>query len=205
MAFSDYEHCHYCVADKEAGRPLPERHGYKGLYTGDTEVPDHINVICSHHLRVLKDEIYDLRNKVTELSAPKPQILPNDLDHLDPGIKDLVLTLRDKGVKTTDSGDGVSKLPGGYWSRLGFQPYKPDDVIPNRHVVMVVDSSEAVGPTLDTFLHHAGEGWSFEIFRLPLERWAMCIAAFQQRVKFEPLPVLDHAGYPMPAIPGGET
>lgn len=111
MAFSDYEHCHYCVADKEAGRPLPERHGYKGLYTGDTEVPDHINVICSHHLRVLKDEIYDLRNKVTELSAPKPQILPNDLDHLDPGIKDLVLTLRDKGVKTTDSGDGVSKLP----------------------------------------------------------------------------------------------
>lgn len=63
MAFSDYEHCHYCVADKEAGRPLPERHGYKGLYVGDVEVPDHINVICSHHLAALQHEITTSRDR----------------------------------------------------------------------------------------------------------------------------------------------
>ena len=69
MAFSDYEHCHYCVADKQAGRPLPDEHGYKGLYVGDTDVPDHINVICSHHLKMLTDEITTLRSRVKDFEA----------------------------------------------------------------------------------------------------------------------------------------
>jgi len=109
-----------------------------------------------------------------------PRLLPNDIDHLDPGIEDLVLKLRDAGVSTTDSGDGVSKLPGGHWERLGFQAYDPADVIPYPHVVMVDQDNLGVGATLSAFLHIAGDGWTFDISVLPDPLMSTMIVAYKE-------------------------
>lgn len=122
--------------------------------------------------------------QVAQRSKVRP-LIPNDVEHLDPGIKDLVVTLRGLGVKTTDSGDGVSKLPGGYWDRLGFQPYDPADVIPHRHVVIVEESRDVIGPTLEMFLEHATGDWSFDISVIPSPRRPICIVAVQKQLPDE--------------------
>ncbi len=110
-----------------------------------------------------------------------PRLLPNDIDHLDPGIEDLVRKLRDAGVSTTDSGDGVSKLPGGHWERLGFQAYDPADVIPYPHVVIVEHARETVGDALAVFAEHAGEGWTFDVSVLSsVKHCPLCIVAYKK-------------------------
>lgn len=55
---------------------------------------------------------------------------PFNADELDPGIRKTVLLLRSWGFKTTDSGDGVTKVQGGY---------DPRCVLPFPHVAMICD------------------------------------------------------------------
>jgi len=95
------------------------------------------------------------------MTADAP-LIPNDIDHLDPGIAQLVLDLRAQGIRTTDSGDGMSKLPGGYWERRGFQAYDAPDVIPWPHVVFR-SSVENLGKAMFVFcvVTNNEEGWSF--------------------------------------------
>lgn len=115
------------------------------------------------------------------VKRPPPRLLPNDIDHLDPGIEDLVRKLRDAGVSTTDSGDGVSKLPGGHWERLGFQAYDPADVIPYPHVVIVEHARETVGDALAVFADHVGEGWTFDVSVLSsVKHCPLCIVAYKK-------------------------
>lgn len=54
-----------------------------------------------------------------------------DYDELDPGIRDTVRWLRDRGFKTTDSGDGATKL----------LEIRDEEALPYPHVFMVVDDA----------------------------------------------------------------
>jgi hypothetical protein len=72
-------------------------------------------------------------------------------EDLDPGIRETVRRLRDWGLNTSDSGDGVTKLlPGSGWD--------PEEVINIPHVYMVEDSKTFI--ELSTRLLHflLGEG-----------------------------------------------
>ena len=63
------------------------------------------------------------------LAAPPPY------DELDPGIREVVRFLHDRGFRPTDSGDGKSKLEHG-WAL--------EDITPFPHVACVCDASSLV-------------------------------------------------------------
>lgn len=58
------------------------------------------------------------------------------LDGVDPGIARLVAWLRERGFRTTDSGDGKTKIAQG-WT-------EDDGVLPYSHVVMSVDPDRLI-------------------------------------------------------------
>ena len=111
------------------------------------------------------------------------ELIPNDIDHLDPGIAQLVLDLRAQGIRTTDSGDGVSKLPGGYWERRGFQAYDACDVTPWPHVVFR-SSVDDLGRVMFAFcaVTDNEEGWicSFSLIKDDADGYEMLVLAIYE-------------------------
>jgi hypothetical protein len=85
-----------------------------------------------------------------------------DYETLDPGIRDVVRRLRDRGFETTDSGDGVSKPA--EW-------YAAGEAIPFPHVVIPMTGAMMKpipypGGGLAWYAEHVaeilGDGWTVE-------------------------------------------
>lgn len=60
---------------------------------------------------------------------------------LDPGIRDLVMALRDAGWNTTDSGDGYSK-PQSWYDDGDAQPFKHVYIAGGCHPMFMVDNAD---------------------------------------------------------------
>jgi hypothetical protein len=82
----------------------------------------------------------------------------DDLNYsnLDPGIRDVVRLLRERGFNTTDSGDGVSKV-----AKHGPM----DGVLPFPHVVALLDEETMISETkrLGRLALEIGSEWHVEM------------------------------------------
>lgn len=77
---------------------------------------------------------------------------PNEIAALDPGIRAVVLRVREAGFITTDSGDGVSKPADWYYS---------GDAIPFPHVVAAT-TPETMVEDAERLAEVLGPGWNVE-------------------------------------------
>lgn len=89
-------------------------------------------------------------------------------DSLDPGIRDIVRTLRAAGFETTDSGDGISKP-------------EDDRVFEEPHVVSVVDVDALVAEA-DRLHRLLGDSWRIEASYCPNEGTAVILAYLPDEV-----------------------
>lgn len=98
-------------------------------------------------------------------------IEPIDYEQLDPGIRDIVRTLRQAGFETTDSGDGVSK---------------PEDerVFEEPHVVCTVSITDIVAEA-DRLHRLLSDCWRVEASYCPNERSAVILAYLPEAEAFD--------------------
>lgn len=110
-----------------------------------------------------------------------PPLPPLDLSTLDPGIRDTVAWLRERGYQTTDSGDGVSKAD-------------DPDALPYPHVVIRVELAEMIGIAneLDAVADQIPGGpWTVEVNYRPSDRTAIVMLLGEEPPKLRPLDGLE--------------
>ena len=100
-----------------------------------------------------------------------------DPDTLDPGIRALVMALRDRGWRTTDSGDGVSKAPE---ERVFAQPHVVVSLAPD-HIVTAARElrlalAEIVGA--DAVVPCGQRGWTIEATYDPADETAVALISY---------------------------